>query len=97
MRNWWTLHHSEDHKEIIQAIQAQKGISLTQYQIEPYNKHDEGGWLLRHQALHDDMNGVLGLAGNDLQNIDISTEDGRKEMELMHFREHQNARQALGI
>lgn len=97
MREWWTLHHREDHNEIINAIQSKKGVSLVKYQISPYNKQDEGGWLLRHQALHNDFNSVLGLPGSDLQNIDDSDEKGREEMALSHFREHQQARQALGI
>lgn len=97
MREWWTLHHASDHTEIRQAIEKQKGFNLTSYQIDPYNEHDSGGWLIRHQELHNDFNNALGLQGSDLQNIDVSTEQGRKEIEFQHFREHQQARQALGI
>lgn len=95
MRNWWTLHHSEDHKEIVQAILAQKSISLTMYQLEPYNEQDKNGWLIRHQQMHDDFNAVLGLPGNNLENI--NPDKDRETLAIMHFKEHYNARALLGI
>lgn len=95
MRQWWTLHHSEEHREIVQAIKAQKSLNLVVYMLSPYNERDENGWLVRHQQAHNDFNNALGLTGTDLQNLD--PEGNQEEIAMMHFREHQAARQALGI
>ncbi len=93
----WTFSNSADHDEIIQAIQAQYGIRLNTYIVDPFPTSDLTGWFFRHQNLHDDMNGVLGLTGSDFTDLDVSDQTEVNYWALQHYQEHLAARIALGI
>lgn len=96
-RNWWTLQHKADHDEIILAIAKKNGLNLKQYIIDPINPNDFDGWQLRHQQMHDDMNNATNTPSTDLSVTDFSDNEGRQRWALLHFREHQQNREALGI
>jgi hypothetical protein len=89
--------HFQDHMEITQALQKQYGIQLTLYNIFPLSREAFDTIMLAHQQYHDDMNGILGLEGTDLQSL--SPEDKRAQAAWVNenFYEHYAARQALGI
>lgn len=93
----WSFSHAADHLEILQAIQKQKGVALTQYLLDPLNEHDLNQWLDRHQQAHDDFNTVLNLDGVDLQSVDLTNPSERESWTLLNFTEHRSARLALGI
>lgn len=95
--NEWAFSHAQDHLEIIQAIQAKKGLRLTQFQLDPLNTNDLNQWLNRHQQTHDDMNSALSLIGVDLETVDFENDKEREAWTLLNFMEHRNVRQALAI
>lgn len=96
-RNRWTFSHSTEHLAIINAVRAQKGVSLVEFLLDPFEPAAEETWLMSHQQAHDQFNDVLGLPGSDLQSYDFKTPQGRKELAFLHFREHQAANAALAL
>lgn len=93
----WSLHHDRDHAEIIQAIAAQGGPSLNQYQLNPIPPQEIEAWLERNFQAHNDMNTALGLVSSDLEEVSFDDEGQKVAWIHIHWQEHTNARNALGI
>ncbi len=72
-------------------------INLFQYQLDPINFDDPQQWLENNAQTHDDMNGVLGLQGTDLQGVDLKDKNQLNAWIFLHYQEHYSAHQALGI
>lgn len=89
--------HFQDHLEIMQAIQKQKNVRLTEYLIDPWMDADKEGILERHQQFHDDMNQQLNLNGNDLSSVDFQKQNEVQAWVSLNYFEHNAARTALGI
>lgn len=93
----WSYHHRLSHDAIRQAIEAQKKINLTDYQVDPISPHDIGGFLQRNQQAHLEMDHVLGLPSQDLQDVNLGNEAERVAWVQIHWLEHNDAEIALGI
>lgn len=93
----WAYWHDRDHIEIHDAIFKLKGINLPIYVIYPVDRQGFQGWLERHQQYHNDMNGVLGLNGDDLTGLDPNKAAELQAWLWLNFSEHQNARTNLAI
>ena len=93
---YW-FQHFQDHLEILEAIQKQYNVKLTEYLIDPWLDSDKEGILERHQQYHSDMNAALKLAGNDLSDVDFKKGNELKAWIYLNYFEHSNARQTLGI
>lgn len=89
--------NAQDHIEIHQAIQAQKGNNLFSRVLDPVDKQALDVWTELHQQTHNDINSVLGLSGNDLSDPDFSNPTKVREWMNLHAQEHQAMRQALKI
>jgi hypothetical protein len=81
--------HYQDHVQIVQAINKQKGLTLPIYPLYPSSPTDS--WQRLHQQFHMDMNKALKTSGNDL------TGEIDNQWYIQNFREHSAARQVLGI
>ena len=95
-QEYW-FQHFQDHLEIMQGIQEQQNVKLTEYSIDPWTDADKDGILGRHQQYHDDMNARLGLSGSDLSELSFKSEDQLKQWVYLNYQEHRNARSTLGI
>ena len=93
----WSFNHDQDHYEIIQAIAAQKQVSLQRVPLDPIPFFDFESWLMRNAQSHVDFNGVLGLPGNDLSSLDLKNPSEVAQWVSLNFQEHYNARAALKI
>jgi hypothetical protein len=93
----WAFVHYQDHLDIRSAIQTQNNINLEIQNINQINLQDVQGWLERHQLMHNDFNGILGLQGNDLTVVDFDNPEQRQVWLWLNFREHFDARAALKI
>lgn len=94
---WWLHNNSSEHRQILTAIQQQANIELASYPISSMSPADRSGWLWRHQQMHNDMNAVLGIAGNELSDVDFKQAHQVQAWLALHFEEHLQARQKLGI
>ena len=95
-REYW-FQHFQDHLDIVQALQKALNVKLTVYDIDPWVDYDKGGILERHQQYHNDFNQLLGIAGNDLSDVDFKNKGQVDAWVWLNYQEHQNAHQALHI
>lgn len=96
----WSFNHAQQHINIIQAIQQQKGIQLNQYQLDPINFANEETtltFLEWHQQTHLDMNNALGLQSVDLQDTNLKDQKQLESFIFFNFQEHFDVNQTLGI
>jgi hypothetical protein len=96
-REAWGLAHSRDHQDIRQAIETAGKGNLSDWQLSPVPWKELSAWLIRHQTAHNDFNGAIGTSGSDISSVDFKNEESTKEWLYTHFKEHQAARQTLGI
>lgn len=93
----WSWAHKTSHERIRQAIQQQKGNNLTEYQLDPINFNAVRDFLIHNQQTHNEMNGVLGLQGSDLEGVKIEDPNQLRAWVWNHYLEHQSAELALGV
>lgn len=93
----FSFSNQDSHNRIISAIFTQKGTSLAVYVVDPMPLEDIGVWLRNHQQMHNDMNGVTGVAGNDLTSVDWNDDQEKAYWMELHWSEHQQNEQILGI
>ena len=86
-----------DHQDIQQAIQAQLSVNQEIYIINPWLDSDAAAILQRHQQFHNDMDGALGINGEDLSSIDFKNQRAIEEWVFQHYQDHLAAHQILGI
>ena len=92
----WMFHHVQHHQAIIDTIQKVKGVTLPLYQIYPFNQRHAVDWLEQHAQQHDDMDGALGIVGNDLGDVDFNNKSQADSWFFLHFTEHRDVAYALG-
>jgi hypothetical protein len=93
----WSRAHRTSHDKIRQAIQQQKNMNLVDYQIDPINFEATDFFLQNNSQLHRDMTAALGSQGSDLDEVDLSDPDARREWIYYHYLEHQTVEEALGV
>lgn len=93
----WSFANMDHHRQIILAIGTQKDINLAEYIVDPIPFFSLGQWVYTHQTMHNDMDGVLGIAGFDLTGLDVNNAGQVAAWIRLHALEHQQAAQELGI
>lgn len=93
----WALHHAAEHDQVRQAIRTQKLTVIPAHELYPINWKDWEAWAMRHQLATNEENGVLGIAGTDLQGVNFRNEKDAAEWHFNHFRDHFARRTALKI
>ncbi len=93
----WSWHHRLSHDAIRQALQAQRGVLLQDYVLDPIAENDIKGWLQRNFLTHTEMDAALGRQSIDLEDVDFSNQQQKVSWVYYHYLEHLNAEQALGI
>ena len=94
--NIWSWHHRLSHDQIREAARAQ-GKELNGYQLDPIPPDDLVDWLERNQQAHVEMNSAVGAQGVDLQDVDLRDPGQHEAWSWLHYLEHQNVEQQLGI
>ncbi len=92
----FSFHNQDEHRRIVDAIQAQKNTQLTLYPLDPLPVRDLAEWAIIHQAAHNDFNAVLGRNGVDLTAVDLHDPGQLASWIRLHFEEHRQAAQLLG-
>lgn len=84
----WSTTHATHHRDAINTVYRIAQTQLTQYILDPFDPNDPQGWLAQHQQAHDDMNGILGLSGLDLLQVDFRKQDDLSAWILNNASEH---------
>lgn len=95
--NQFSFANQDQHRQIIDRISALYGKNLTEYVIDPIDISDPGAFLYQHQQMHNDMDAVLGIAGNDFTDLDFRQVDQVTAWIQQHANEHYLAAAKLGI
>lgn len=95
--DWWAFYHDQQHRQIVQALNAKFNLQLVTYILYPISEHDLAGWLNRHQQAHNDMDAVLNYNGADLSSLEFDDERKVRLFEWLNFQEHENAASVLGL
>lgn len=70
---------------------------LTEYQLDPVDAGNLGLWLYQHQVMHQQMDLILGIAGQDLLGLDWDDPDQRSLWITLNADEHIQASARLGL
>lgn len=93
----FTFANQERHIAAGVAIQRKHSITITGYALDPVPAGALSTFLLNHQASHNQINGILGTAGNDLTSLNFEDENSVREWIWLHASEHRTWDQTLGI
>lgn len=93
----WSSAHIAHHRDIIRLIYQLVNIALPEYLIDPIDPNNPGPWDDLHQAMHQDMDGVLGISGFNLLGVDWQNQDLLAAWIFLNATEHHQAADILGI
>lgn len=68
--NEWSFAHMANHRDILRVIYEVFHLVLPEYLLDPVDPDETGTWQRLHQAMHQDMNSLLGTSGFNLLGLD---------------------------
>lgn len=89
--------HYQHHQAIINAVAAQKRIQLQMLQIWPFVLPDVENWLQLHQQMHDDVEPLFGIIGQDLSSLDWNDPSQREGFVFLNYSSHRDIAAACGV
>lgn len=95
--NSWAFAHAAHHTDIIRRIMELTGTQLDGYVLDPFNKNEPGVWIYQHQLMHSQMDPILGIAGYDLLDVDISNYNEFAGWIWLNAQEHYQASNILNL
>ena len=98
----WASLHMVHHRDILRRVREVYKIQLDEYSldpliIDPAGFDNVGSWGYQHQIMHNQMDAVLQIAGNDLTEVNWTDQGERAEWIFLNFVEHQQAGAKLGV
>ena len=87
--------NADEHTQINQGILKKYSIQMPVYVLDPIPT-DQQNWLETHQNVHNLMNAVLGIVGNDLSDVDFKKPNELASWIWLHAQEHYQAAKILG-
>lgn len=91
----WFFDNHAQHVSINQAA-AKQNLQIGSYLIYPATLASITDFLEQHQRWHNDMNAALGIAGNDLSQVDFNNDKEKDAWMFLHYQEHLAAVTKLG-
>ncbi len=96
----WAFCHQAHHIDINATIYNLANIALPLFILDPFdpNNGDQmGTWAYQHQQMHDNQNALLGIAGNNLVDVDWTNQNELAGWINLNFIEHLQASNILGV
>lgn len=93
----WTFAARTEITKIRQAIQAQKGIILNEYCIDPLSPPYAKDFLQNVNRMSQDFSAALGLQAEDLTDTDFNNKEKFGEWVNSFYQQVYSAEQQLGI
>lgn len=96
----WSFINAAAHLDIIRVIYQKFGTVLQSYVLDPLdpaNPTSMQNWLYQHQIMHQQMDTVLGIAGYDLLDVDLTDQGQFAAWIEAHGSEHLQAGQILNL
>lgn len=92
----WSFANAAHHRDIIRVIFQTQGIQLAEFVIDPFSPMDMT-WGRLHQVMHEQMDAVLGIAGDDLSDVPWRDQEAMGEWIFSHASQHLQAANILGV
>lgn len=93
----WSFAHGVHHREIIREILTRFQIQLPEFVLDPINPLDVNNWAQQHQISHNQMDGILGISGFDLLDVNFEDQNQLASFIFLHASEHFQASNILRI
>lgn len=93
----FSFSNADQHRQIVDAVAAQKSLKLASYLLDPIPASDPATWLAIHQQSHNDFTAALGIAGVDLTSVDFNDPEQLASWIRLHAEEHAQAANQLGL
>lgn len=93
----WAFAHMANHRDIIRIIFEVTGIALPEFQLDPFDPANSNTWERTHQTMHQQMNQVLGIDGNNLLGVNWQDKNRRSAWIFLQASEHRQACNILGL
>ena len=94
----WSSMNAVSHLLIVFALQKKTpGIKLDSFALDPLPQTDTASFLLRHQIMHNQMDGQLKIGGNDFTGLNFSDPTSLEYLFRLHANEHIQAHTILRI
>jgi hypothetical protein len=84
------------HRDIIRIIYEVFHIALPEYLLDPIDPDNPGSWSDLHQAMHNQMDAILGISGFNLD-IDFKDKNTFGSWVFLNAQEHREAADILEI
>jgi hypothetical protein len=98
--NTFAFSNMDEHTKAADAVFKKYGVNLQLYSLDPMPllADQRQDWAYRHQAMHNDLDAVLGLAaGPDLSSIDWNDPEQVVVWQQLHAPRHVLYAQTLGL
>lgn len=96
-RSEWAFSHMAHHRDCIRRVAEGGGPNLQEYPLDPIDFNDPGIFIYNHQQMHNDLNTVLGVFGNDLTDVDFSKAPELSAWIQLNASEHYQYNSKLGV
>lgn len=87
----WSFAHAAHHRDIIRLIFQTRAKRLDEFVLDPFDPARMGNWPATHAQMHQQMDTVLGIAQNDLLEIDWRDDERTADWLTLHGNEHYQA------
>ena len=92
----WTFANAQSHLFIINALQIKHSdVSFFNQVLDPLNEADVERFLLGHQYMHNQLDLLLGIGGNDYSTLDPTKPASLEIAWIQHAQEHIQAETQL--
>ncbi len=93
----WGFCHMAHHRDINQRVFELLNVHLDEYILDPLNPNNPGGWGNQHQAMHNQVNLILGTSGFDLTQPDWKDPSNLAGWVQSNSLEHRQWADLLGV
>lgn len=93
----WASAHMTHHRDLQRVIYEITGGNMPEFILDPIDPNNTGIWEDQHQAMHNNMDAVLGIAGFDLTGVDFKDTGLLTGWIQLNNAEHYAAANILGI
>lgn len=93
----WSFVHAAHHRDINRIVYQLLGDVLPETVLDPFDPQDPEGWLQQHQLMHQQVDAILGVEGNNLINVDMRDHAQFSGWVFLNADEHFKIANLLGL
>jgi len=96
--HWWSFNHMAHHRaEVDQLNNANPGLNLPIFILDPVDPNNPGVFLYQHQQMHNNTEVITGVSGYDLTTVDMRDPEQLAGWIFLNADLHFQEAQILGI